>query len=96
MLLAVVLPLVDVDWTPGRVYLLMVTPLVGGAIYGAMFALAGGVQFWLIDGAEFTTSFVYGGALRGPGAGQRAARRRCGCSSPSSSRPRWPATCPPC
>ena len=65
LLLAVVLPLVDVDWTPGRVYLLLVTPLVGCAIYGAMFAVAGGVQFWLVDGAEFTSSFVYGGSYAG-------------------------------
>lgn len=65
LLLAVVLPLVDVDWTAGRVYLLLVTPLVGAAIYGAMFAVAGGVQFWLVDGAEFTASFVYGGSYAG-------------------------------
>ena len=65
LLLAVVLPLVDVDWTAARVYLLLVTPLVGCAIYGAMFAVAGGVQFWLVDGAEFTSSFVYGGSYAG-------------------------------
>jgi ABC-2 type transport system permease protein len=65
LLLAVVLPLVDIDWTAGRVYLLLVTPLVGATIYGAMFAVAGGVQFWLVDGAEFTSSFVYGGSYAG-------------------------------
>lgn len=65
VLLAVVLPLVAVDWTPARVYLLLVTPLVGCAIYGAMFAVAGGVQFWLVDGAELTSSFVYGGGYAG-------------------------------
>jgi ABC-2 type transport system permease protein len=30
-----------------------------------MFAVAGGVQFWVIDGAELTSSFVYGGAYAG-------------------------------
>ena len=48
-----------------RIYLLIITPFVGGAIYGALFVLAGGVQFFLIDGAEFTNSFVYGGAYAG-------------------------------
>ena len=65
LLLAIVLPLVDVDWTAGRVYLLLITPLVGCAVYGAMFAAAGGLQFLLVDGAEFTSSFVYGGGYAG-------------------------------
>ena len=65
LLLALVLPLVAVDWTPARVYLVLVTPLVGAAVYGALFAVAGGLQFWLVDGAEFTSSFVYGGAYAG-------------------------------
>ena len=59
-LLALELPL-----TPERVYLLIITPLVGGAIYGALFVLAGGLQFFFIDGTEFTNSFVYGGAYAG-------------------------------
>ena len=59
-LLALQLPL-----TPERVYLLIITPLIGGAIYGALFVLAGGLQFFLVDGTEFTNSFVYGGAYAG-------------------------------
>lgn len=65
LLLALVLPRVDVDWTSARVYLLLVTPLAGCAIYGAVFAVAGGLQFFLVDGGEFTASFVYGGGYAG-------------------------------
>jgi ABC-2 type transport system permease protein len=60
LVVVVVLLTVEIDYTAASVYLLIVTPLVGAAIYGALFVLAGGVQFWLINGAEFTNSFVYG------------------------------------
>ena len=43
----------------------MISPFVGGAIFGALFVMAGGVQFFVIDGAEFTSAFVYGGAYAG-------------------------------
>ena len=65
VILVVVLATMEVDWTPASIYLLAVTPVVGAAIYGAMFAIAGGVQFWVIDGAEVTSSFVYGGSYAG-------------------------------
>lgn len=55
----------DLTLTPGTMYLLIISPLVGGAIYGALFVLAGGVQFFVIDGAEFTSAFVYGGSYAG-------------------------------
>ncbi len=62
VILVVVLVRLDVAWTPGTIYLLVMSPVYGAAIFGALFALAGGIQFFLIDGAEFTSSFVYGGA----------------------------------
>jgi ABC-2 type transport system permease protein len=55
----------DLTPTPATVYLLIITPFVGGAIYGALFVMAGGVQFFVIDGAEFTSAFVYGGSYAG-------------------------------
>lgn len=57
-------------YSPAQVYLLIVTPLVGTAIYGSWFVVAGGLQFWLVDGFEFTNAFVYGGnyASQVPGA----------------------------
>ena len=62
---AVVLMQADLVLDARTVYLLIITPFVGAAIYGALFALAGGLQFWLVDGAEFTNAFVYGGAYAG-------------------------------
>jgi ABC-2 type transport system ATP-binding protein len=62
---AVVLIQADLVLDVRTVYLLIITPFVGAAIYGALFALAGGLQFWLVDGAEFTNAFVYGGAYAG-------------------------------
>lgn len=65
VVLTVVLLQLDLTLTPGRVYLLIVTPVFGALIYGGLFVLAGGVQFFLIDGSEFTNSFVYGGGYAG-------------------------------
>lgn len=60
-ILAIALPLNDIDWTAGRVTLLVIAPIAGAAIYAAIFVIAGAVQFWLVEGAEFTAAFVYGG-----------------------------------
>ena len=60
-----VLPGLDLGYNASTIYLLVITPLVGAAIYGAFFVTAGGTQFFLIDGAEFTAAFVYGGAYAG-------------------------------
>ena len=65
LIVVLVLPGLDLIYTAGALYLLVVTPFVGAAIYGAFFATAGGVQFFLIDGAEFTSAFVYGGSYAG-------------------------------
>jgi ABC-2 type transport system permease protein len=65
LIVLIVLPGLDLSYTAGTVYLLAVTPFIGAAIYGAFFATAGGLQFFLIDGPEFTSAFVYGGAYAG-------------------------------
>ena len=62
VVLVVVVRGLDVDWTAGRVWLLVGTPVVGAVIFGALFAIAGGLQFYLVDGAEFTNGFTYGGS----------------------------------
>jgi ABC-2 type transport system permease protein len=59
-LVAVALPRVDVDWTPAHVALLVVTPVAGALLFAALFLAAGAVQFWLVDGGEFTYGFTYG------------------------------------
>ena len=60
-ILAVALPGAGVDWSPARVALLAGTPLAGAVIFGALFVVAGAVQFWLVEGGEFTSAFTYGG-----------------------------------
>lgn len=51
----------DVGWSLGAVALLVLAVISGIATFAAMFVWAGGVQFFLIDGAEATNAFVYGG-----------------------------------
>jgi ABC-2 type transport system permease protein len=65
VVLAVVLARLDLPLTGATVYLLVITPLVGMLIYSALFVLAGGVQFFLVEGQEFTNAFVYGSAYAG-------------------------------
>lgn len=60
--LAVVLRIVPVPWTPARVALLVAAPVAGAALFTALFIVAGAVQFWLVDGAEATNAFTYGGS----------------------------------
>ncbi len=65
VIMIIALVSLDLDLTPSTIYLLGMTPIVGAAIYGALFTAAGGIQFFLIDGTEFTASFVYGGSYAG-------------------------------
>ncbi len=51
----------DVPWSVGSVVLLVVAVVSGVATFAAMFVWAGGAQFFLVDGAEATNAFVYGG-----------------------------------
>lgn len=57
--------LADVDWTWDRVLLLAVVVPSAVAIYAALFVAAGGLQFFLVNGAETTNAFVYGGRYAG-------------------------------
>lgn len=51
----------DIAWTPAVAALLVVSVLSGVATFAALFVWAGGLQFFLLDGAEMTNAFVYGG-----------------------------------
>ena len=51
-----------IELTLSHVALLALTLACGFAIFGALFTAAAGLQFFLIDGAEFTNSFTYGGS----------------------------------
>lgn len=55
------LVLADVDWSFAAATLLVVSVLSAIATFAAMFVWAAGAQFFLVDGAEATNAFVYGG-----------------------------------
>lgn len=59
--LALALGAVDVDWTPGRVLLLGLSPLAGAVIFGAVFVATSTIGFWVVEGMEFANAFTYGG-----------------------------------
>lgn len=63
--LAVAVAYIDISWTLGPILILLGAAVFGAAIYSAMFVIAGGCQFWLVNGAEFTNAFVYGGKYVG-------------------------------
>ncbi|WP_308297476.1 ABC transporter permease [Tsukamurella paurometabola] len=50
-----------ITWGPGTVGMLVLALVCGPIIYSAVFVIAAGLQFVLVNGAEFTSSFVYGG-----------------------------------
>lgn len=51
----------DVPWGLEAVALLALAVVSGIATFAAMFVWAAGAQFYLLDGAEATNAFVYGG-----------------------------------
>ena len=51
----------DLDWSVATVGLLLLALVSAVATFSAMFVWAGGAQFFLIEGAEATNAFVYGG-----------------------------------
>lgn len=61
VLAAAVLARIGIRWTPADVGLVALTVLCGAAVFAALFVAAAAVQFWLVEGGEFTASFVYGG-----------------------------------
>ncbi len=50
-----------VTWSPHAAVLLVLGLVSGYATFAGMFVLAAGLQFFLLDGAEMTNAFVYGG-----------------------------------
>lgn len=51
----------DIDWSLAAVALLALSLFSSFWIFSAMFVWAAGAQFFLINGAEMTNAFVYGG-----------------------------------
>ncbi|WP_019928879.1 ABC transporter permease [Nocardia sp. BMG111209] len=53
----------DIHWTVSKFALLAVSLPAGVASFAGLFVAAAGLQFFLIDGAELTNSFTYGGSF---------------------------------
>lgn len=47
--------------TPARLALLVITPLAGAMIFGAIFVATAAVAFWWIDAGEVSNGLTYGG-----------------------------------
>jgi ABC-2 type transport system permease protein len=50
-----------IPWTAARVTLLLVTPLAGAMIFGAIFVATATVAFWWIESGEIANGLTYGG-----------------------------------
>jgi ABC-2 type transport system permease protein len=61
VVLVVALVVNDLTWDAGTVALLALALVSATVTFGAMFVWAAGMQFFLLDGAETTNAFVYGG-----------------------------------
>lgn len=59
--LIVALRINHVVWTPGRVALVLVTPLAGALFFGSIFVLSASLAFWWVESGEIGASFTYGG-----------------------------------
>lgn len=52
----------DIEWSAAAVGMLLVAFVCGSVIFGGLFVCAASLQFFLIDGAELTNGFTYGGS----------------------------------
>jgi len=59
--LAVALAFADIDWTPGRVAMVLFAPVAGAVLFGAIFVAGATVAFWWIESGELANSVTYGG-----------------------------------
>jgi viologen exporter family transport system permease protein len=51
----------DVQWSAGRIALLVAGPVFGAVFFGAVFVATATVAFWWVDSGEFANAFTYGG-----------------------------------
>ncbi len=59
--LMVALYQVDVDWSAGRVAMLVLAVVAGSAIFAGIWVAFSSIAFWLIDSQEVSNAFTYGG-----------------------------------
>jgi ABC-2 type transport system permease protein len=63
VMLLVVLPRLEVSWTPPRLLLIPVMIISGVAIFCAFWVLTGAVQFVVLDGHQASKAVTYGGGF---------------------------------
>ncbi|MGK5552224.1 ABC transporter permease [Actinomadura kijaniata] len=61
--LALALPRLETDWTPGRATMVVVMVAAGAAIFSGLWVLTSALQFVLVDGHAATKAVTYGGAF---------------------------------
>ncbi len=54
-------PRVDIDWTAGRVAVLVAALLCGTVIYGSLWVMTASLSFWAVASKEATNAVTYGG-----------------------------------
>ncbi len=60
-LLAVAAHTAPVRWTAARLVLLLLAPVAGAVLFGAVFVASATVAFWWIESGEFANALTYGG-----------------------------------
>ncbi|MGH3885648.1 MAG: ABC transporter permease [Pseudonocardiaceae bacterium] len=53
----------DISWTPLRVAVLLITPLTGLVLLGAIWVAASATTFWLVEGSELPNAVTYGSGM---------------------------------
>lgn len=61
VILVVAVSRAPVELTPARLALLVLAPVAGAVLFGAIFVAAATVAFWWIDAGEFANALTYGG-----------------------------------
>ncbi len=61
VVLVVALRLNEIDWTPARVAVVLLTPPAGAVFFGSIFVLSASLAFWWVDSGEVGSAFTYGG-----------------------------------
>jgi ABC-2 type transport system permease protein len=62
-ILGYVLATSHVEWTPLRLAVLLITPLTGLVLFGAIWVAATATTFWLLEGQELPNAVTYGSGL---------------------------------
>ena len=61
--LGYVLATSPISWTPLRVVVLLITPLTGLILLGAIWVAASATTFWLVEGQELPNAVTYGSGM---------------------------------